>query len=71
MPLLREELGIAHADGSFRKRLTQLAKVDLLILDDFGMDAMPQEARTDLLDVIEARLESRARLMTSQVPVEK
>jgi DNA replication protein DnaC len=51
--------------------LTQLAKVDLLILDDFGMNAIPQEARTDLLDVIEARLESRARLMTSQVPVEK
>jgi DNA replication protein DnaC len=71
LPLLLEELGIAHADGSFRKRLAQLAKVDLLILDDFGMKAMTQEARTDLLEVIEARMEGRSTLMTSQVPVEK
>lgn len=57
--LLLEELGIAHADGSFRKRLTQLAKVGLLILDDFGLKTMTQEARTDLLEVIEARMEGR------------
>jgi DNA replication protein DnaC len=71
MSLLLEELGVAHADGSFRKRLAQLAKVGLLILDDFGMKAMTQESETDLLEVIESRMEGRSTLITSQVPVKK
>lgn len=70
LPLLLEELGIAHADGSFRKRLAQLAKVDLLILDDFGLKPMTQEGRADLLEVIESRTEGRSTLITSQLPVE-
>ena len=35
-----EELAVSHGDGSFRKCLNQLAKVDLLILDDFGLAAL-------------------------------
>lgn len=31
LPLLLEDLAVSHGDGSFRKRLAQLAKVDLLI----------------------------------------
>lgn len=69
MSLLLEELGVAHADGSFRKRLAQPAKVDLLILDDFGMHAMTQESKTDLLEVIEGHMDGRSTLIMSQVPV--
>lgn len=50
--------------------MAQLAKVDLLILVDFGMKAMSQEARTDLHEVFEGRTKGPT-LMTSQVPVEK
>ena len=33
---LLEEMKLAHGDGSFRKRLMQIAKVELLVLDDWG-----------------------------------
>ena len=36
-PRLFEELRIAHGDGSFGKRLSALAKTDLLILDDWAL----------------------------------
>lgn len=65
-----EELGIAHADGSYGKILSQLAKIDLLILDDFGMGPglTPQQHR-DLFNVIEDRYQLRSTLITSQLPV--
>ena len=70
LPLLLEELQISHGDGSFRKRLSQLAKLDLLILDDFGMAALSAQGRADLLEVIDARVEGRSTIVTSQIPVE-
>lgn len=70
LPLLLEELQISHADGSFRKRLAQLAKFDLLILDDFGMGALNPQGRSDMLEVIDSRVERRSTIVTSQIPVE-
>jgi DNA replication protein DnaC len=71
LPLLLEELAISHGDGSFRKRLNQLAKLDLLILDDFGMAALNTIGRNDLLEVIESRCGTKSTLLTSQLPVER
>lgn len=70
LPLLLEDLALSHADGSFHKRLTQLAKVDLLILDDFGIAAMNASSRNDLLEVIDQRSGRKSTLMTSQLPME-
>jgi DNA replication protein DnaC len=70
LPLLLEELQISHADGSFRKRLAQLAKCDLLILDDFGMAALTIQGRSDMLEVIDSRVGGRSTIVTSQIPVE-
>lgn len=70
-PLLLEELRLTHADGSFRKRLAQLAKIDLFILDDFGSGAINAGHRADLLEIVEARVEGRATIVTSQLPVDK
>ncbi len=70
LPLLLEELQISHADGSFRKRLAQLAKFDLLILDDFGMAALTIQGRSDMLEVIDSRVGGRSTIVTSQIPVE-
>lgn len=69
LPLLLEDLAVSHGDGSFRKRLALLAKVDLLILDDFGISALNAIGRNDLLEVIESRSSTRATLITSQLPV--
>jgi DNA replication protein DnaC len=71
LPLLLEELAVSHGDGSFRKKLMQLAKIDLLILDDFGMAALNAIGRNDLLEVIEQRCGNRSTLITSQLPVDR
>lgn len=71
LPLLLEDLAVSHGDGSFRKRLSQLAKVDLLILDDFGMAVLNAAGRNDLLEVIEQRCGNRSILITSQLPVNR
>ena len=69
-PRLLEELRIAHGDGSFGKRLSALAKTDLLILDDWGLAPLNQGERNDLLEVIDDRVGTRATLITSQLPTE-
>lgn len=69
-PRLFEELRIAHGDGSFGKRLSVLAKTDLLILDDWGLAPLNQGERNDLLEVIDDRVGTRATLITSQLPPE-
>lgn len=71
LPLLLEDMAVSHGDGSFRKRLAQLAKVDLLILDDFGMANLNAVGRNDLLEVIEQRCGNRSTLITSQLPVNR
>ncbi|VVE85977.1 ATP-binding protein [Pandoraea sputorum] len=52
---LFEELKIAHGDGSFTRRLAQLAQMDVLLLDDWGLQDVDQGARNDLLEVLDDR----------------
>ena len=68
-PRLLEELHVAHGDGSFARRLAQLAKLDLLILDDFAIAPIAAHERHDLLELLDDRVGSRATLITSQLPV--
>ena len=65
---LLEEMKLAHADGSFRKRLMQIAKIDLLVLDDFGVATLTPSERQDMLELIDDRTK-RSTLITSQIPV--
>ena len=69
LPRLAFELALARADGSYLKILTQLAKVDLLILDDWGIAPLEGQAQHDLLEVIDDRTQTRSTLVASQVPV--
>lgn len=59
----------AIADGSFIKYLERVAKVDLLILDDWGLGDLDKQAYVDLLEVLDDRCQKRATLITSQLPV--
>jgi len=68
--LLGEDLVRARADGSYGKLLQQLAKTDLLILDDWGLAPLGDRERRDLLELVEDRVGRRATLVTSQLPVE-
>ena len=66
---LLEELAVAHGDGSFARRLAQLTKLDLLILDDFGLAPLQAASRNDLLELLDDRVGTRSTLITSQLPV--
>lgn len=70
LPLLLEELQLSHADTTFRRRLAQLNKIDLLILDDFGISAMSPQSRADLLEVIDGRT-GKSTIVTSQIPIDR
>ena len=71
VPRLWRELPIAKGDGRYAKLLASYAKMDLVILDDFGLAALTEEQRQDLLEILEDRHGTRATLVTSQVPVEQ
>lgn len=66
---LFDELQVAHGDGSFARRMSQLAKLDLLVIDDFAISPMGAPARNDLLEVLDDRVGTRSTLITSQLPV--
>ena len=66
---LLETLKLGHVDGSYLKILSKLQKVDLLILDDWGLEGFQGKQVTDLLDVIEDRYERRNTVIISQLPV--
>jgi DNA replication protein DnaC len=66
---LLEELRIAHGDGSFSKRLAQLARIDVLLLDDWALAPIGAAERADLLELIDDRTTGRSTIITSQLPV--
>jgi DNA replication protein DnaC len=69
LPRLLEELAIAHADGRFLKLMAALARVDVLILDDWGLAILDGERRRDLLELLDERYQTRSTLVTSPLPV--
>jgi DNA replication protein DnaC len=70
MPRLLEELALAHADGTYVRMLGRLAKVDVLVLDDWGLAPLREQERRDLLEIFEDRHGARSTIVTSQLPVE-
>ena len=67
---LMDDLAIARADGTYRRRLTTLGRFDLLVLDDWGLAPMNDAGRRDLLEILDDRYDRRATLVASQLPVE-
>jgi DNA replication protein DnaC len=69
LPRLFEELAIARGDGRYPKVMASLAKVDVLILDDWGLAMMDDERRRDLLELMDERYQTRSTVITSQLAV--
>ena len=67
---LLEAFRLARADGTYSKRLAQLARTDLLILDDLGLKPLQPQERHDLLEMIEDRHTQHATIITSQLPAD-
>ncbi|MDQ1414244.1 MAG: hypothetical protein QOE07_2832 [Acidimicrobiaceae bacterium] len=70
-PRLLDDLAVGRADGRYPRLLATMARVQLLVLDDFLLTPAPVEACRDLLEVIEDRAGLRSTLVASQLPVEK
>jgi len=69
LPRLLDALRIARGDGSYPRLSTGLARADLLILDDWGLQKPAATERNDLLELLEDRYGNRATCVTSQMPV--
>jgi len=70
LPRLYEDLRLARGDGSYPRLLRKLAKVELLILDDWGLQPPDPQQRQDLLEVLEDRHGHKATLVAAQLPIE-
>jgi DNA replication protein DnaC len=64
-------LKFAKIDGTYLKHLTRLNKVDLLILDDFGLQKLDNVNREILMDLIEDRHDRTSTMVASQIPISK
>ena len=71
LPRLLQELPIAKGDGTYTRLMTRLAKVDVLILDDWGLSKLIAEQRRDLLEILEDRHDIRSTIVTSQLPLDQ
>lgn len=65
------ELTQAKADGSYSKALASLAKVDLLILDDWGLEPLKALQRNDLMEIMDDRHGSTSTAIISQLPTDQ
>lgn len=68
---LFEMLTMAHGDGSYLKLISQIAKADVLIIDDWGLEQLTLSQRNDLLEIMEDRHATKSTLITSQLPTMK
>lgn len=70
VPRLFEALALARGDGRHARMLKAIAKLDLLILDDWGLAILAPSERRDLLEILEDRHGRGSTIVTSQLPVE-
>jgi DNA replication protein DnaC len=65
------ELTQAKTDGSYSKALQALSKIDLLILDDWGLEPLKAPQRNDLMEIMDDRHESTSTKIISQLPTDQ
>ena len=70
VPRLLEALGLARGDGRYARMLKSLARVEVLIFDDWGLVPLGAEQRRDLLEIVDDRHGRASTIVTSQLPVE-
>ena len=71
VPRLFAALALARGDGRYARLLKQFARVDLLILDDWGPEPLLAEQQRDLLEIVEDRYGAGSLIITSQLPIDR
>jgi DNA replication protein DnaC len=70
LPRLIDELAKYHAQANRSAFLKQLAKADLLYIDDFGLAPLSDQSKRDLLEILDDRYDKKSTIITSQLPIE-
>lgn len=65
---LMNHLKLAKADGSIQKEFQKIAAAKVVILDDFGLEALDKQTRLFFLEILEDRYQKGVTLITSQLP---
>jgi len=65
---LFDEMALARADGSYVRVLAKLARIDVLVIDDWGLTPVAEQERCDFLEILEDRYGQKSTIMTSQLP---
>jgi DNA replication protein DnaC len=68
LPRLLADLEIAKAEGGYRARLASLARIDLLVLDDWLITPLSEHGRRDLLEILDDRYDKRSTMVAAQLP---
>lgn len=66
---LMDEINLARLQGNYYKLFSKIQKCDLLIIDDFGLHPIDQNARKALLDIVDYKYERSSMIFTSQIPI--
>lgn len=69
MPRLFDDMATARLDGRFPRLIDKLARVQILVLDDWGTHSLTDQQRLDLLELFEERHQRRSTIITARVPV--
>lgn len=69
VPRLFRDLAVARGDGRYTRMLAAFARVDLMILDDWGTVRLTDEQRRDIFEILEDRYDRRSTLVAAQLPV--
>ena len=67
LPRLWHELKVARANGTYSALLSQVSRIDVLLLDDWGLAAPDEEQRRDLLEILDDRYQQKSTIITSQL----
>jgi DNA replication protein DnaC len=70
-PRIFSDLALARGDGRYARLMRTLCRVDVLVLDDWGLEPLDANARHDLLEILEERHGRRSMIVTSQLPVDR
>jgi len=68
---LMDLIQLNKLQGTYRKFIKILQKIDLLILDDFGLHPFDEIARQALMDIVEYKYDQSSIIITSQIPINK
>jgi len=70
-PRMIDELTVPRVDGRLPRLLASWARIDALLIDDFGLMPLTNQQAADFLEVIEDRHQRRSTIVTSQLPVQR